>query len=139
MFIDPLGLWTLQIGVSGSGGAGAGGTAGGGIVFGFSWENGFQFGTYDVVGSGGFGGVGGAGVIDITFSTNTDINDLLGLAGTVGGSGTVGGGFPLEAKSISPSVMQHRHGHLALAMGGALIEEHGFVTNTWIQKWTNTK
>ncbi len=80
----------MQIGLSGSGGAGAGGTAGGGIVFGFSWKNGFQFGTYEVVGGGGFGGVGGSGVIDIAFSTNTDINDQLGFAGTVGRSGTVG-------------------------------------------------
>ena len=137
-WVDPFGLWTLQIGLSGTAGAGAGVTAGTGIVFGFSWDNGFQFGTYEVFGGGGFGGVSGSGVVDITFSTNTDINDLSGLAGTVGGSGgegiSIGGEINIPEGTAAPSWT------FSIGFGGGTpIEQHGFVTNTWIQEWTNQK
>lgn len=137
-FVDPWGLWTLQIGVSGTAGAGGGGTAGGGFVFGFSWENGFQFGTYEVAGGGGYGGVSASGVVDVTFSTNTDINDLSGLAGTVGGSGgegiSIGGEVNIPQGDADPSWTFSIGGG-----GGTPVELHGFVTNTWVQEWTGKK
>jgi RHS repeat-associated protein len=134
-YVDPYGLWTIQIGFSGSGGAAAGGTAGAGIVFGYSRENGFQFGTYEVVGGGGYGGVGASGVIDLTWSPNTDICDLRGIAGTVGGSVgspiSVGGEVNIPQGDASPSYTISG----GFGVGPTPFEIHGFITNTFIQEW----
>ncbi len=136
--VDPYGLWTLQIGVSGSAGAIGGGTAGAGIVFGFSWENGFQFGTYEVAGGGAFGSIAFSGVVDITFSTNNDINSLSGGAVTTGLSGgeglSIGGEANLPMGDASPSWTFSFGGG-----GGVPFESHAFLTNTWIQEWTGNK
>ncbi len=84
-------------------GAGIGGTGEKSIVLGFSWKNGFQFGTYDAFG-GGFGSVSASVVVDITFSTNADINDLAGIAGTIGKSGSAGISVGGETKRCSAKV-----------------------------------
>ena len=55
-WIDPTGLWTFQFGFSGTAGAGGGVTAGGGLVIGYSEENGFQIGSMGLLVQGGFGG-----------------------------------------------------------------------------------
>ena len=138
-FVDPYGLWTLQIGVSVGGGLGGGGTGGGGVVFGFSWENGFQFGTYEVAGGGGFAGAAGSGVIDISVSSNSDINDLSGNALTVGGSG--GEGLSLGGEANFPQGGEAANSYtFSFGVGGGTpLEGHAFVTHTWIQDWTGDK
>ena len=141
-FVDPEGLLTLQFGVSVNAGAGGGATSGFGFVIGFSWKNGFQFGTYDVVGAGGYAGVGGSAVIDFTFSGNKCIKQLEGTTGTVGGSGTVpflslnvGGetNIPIDGNNAAYSYT----GSVGIG-GGTPIEGHGFVTNTKITELTKT-
>lgn len=85
--IDPFGLWTIQIGISGTYGLKFGGTAGVGIVFGYGDLVGWQFGFYSVGGGGPYVGGGTSGVLDVSWSRNPCITDLQGLATTVGGSG----------------------------------------------------
>ncbi|MCF7862022.1 hypothetical protein K9M79_07320, partial [Candidatus Woesearchaeota archaeon] len=85
---DPNGLWTMQIGVSGT--AGAGGQVGIGFVIGNN-EGGLipnQAGGY------AYGGAGGAtlgGGIEFTYSDNDYISDLKGTTVTTGGNIPVGG------------------------------------------------
>ena len=140
LFTDPQGLWTLQLGFSGTGGAGGGGTAGGGIVLGYSRDSGFQFGTYKIGGGGGFGGVGGSVSLDATWSGNTDINQLSGIAGTVGGSVNV---LPIVSAGGEVGFNEGAHpsytGSLGFGGGPVPFEQHGFVTRTWINEWTNNK
>ena len=57
LVVDPWGLSTLQVGWSTSGGAGAGGTHGRGFIIGYSRQNGFQHGTYETTGAGGYSGI----------------------------------------------------------------------------------
>jgi hypothetical protein len=83
--LDPNGLWTVQIGLAASGGyAVGGGTAGAGIVFGWSRENGFQMGEYGTTGGGVFLGAGGSLQLDLTWSGNNNIMDLEGYSNAIG-------------------------------------------------------
>ncbi|MGA1867044.1 MAG: RHS repeat-associated core domain-containing protein [bacterium] len=140
-FIDPYGLWslTVQVGTSLTGGMGKGGTIGGGVAFGYNSENGFEYGSYEVIGAGGFGGAEVSRTLDFTFSTNTSISQLEGWAHTIGGSVSptltpisLGPTFGLEANipigDAKPS--------FTFSPGfsyGAPAEVHGFKTYTWIQ------
>jgi RHS repeat-associated protein len=92
--IDPFGLWTLQLGVSGSGGLAAGGQGGFGIVFGYSRKYGFQFGVYGMAGvaPGTYVGGGGSLTGEITWSPNEHISDLHGPGVAIGGSASFGPG-----------------------------------------------
>jgi len=139
LLVDPWGLWTLQIGFSGTAGAGGGVTSGGGIVLGFSWENGFQIGTYDVIGGGGYGSASFSGVGEISFSTNTDINDLSGGAVTSGGS--AGEGISLGGEANIPMDTNAKPSWtLSVGGGGGIpFETHAFLTNTHIHEITNQK
>ena len=86
-FIDPIGYWTMQIGLSITGGGGVGGTAGGGFIFGVNECTGeFQFGTYTFAGGGIYIGSGISGSADFTYSSNQNINEVSGIALTMGGS-----------------------------------------------------
>lgn len=92
-----------------------------------------------VAGGGGFGGASFSGVVDVTFSTNTDINNLSGGAVTGGGSAgegiSVGGevNVPMEA-NVAPSWTFSIGGG-----GGVPFETHAFLTNTRIHESTNPK
>jgi hypothetical protein len=133
--IDPLGLWTLQVGFGGSGGAGAGGMALSGFVLGYSKKHGFQFGTFETLGGGGYGGISGSfTLLDVAWSKNDDICALSGNAGTIqasAGLGLSGTGEINFMQGASPSYS------LSINFGPNLtfIEQHGFYTRTWIQKW----
>ena len=138
---DPVGLLTFQIGFSGTGGYGVGATSGLGFVFGFSWEDGFQFGTYDVIGIGGYAGAGASAVIDFTVSGNKCINQLEGITGTAGGSAkipffglNVGGetNIPIFGNKTAPSYTG------SVGVGVGTPEGHGFITYTTINEWTET-
>jgi len=136
LYSDPLGLWTLQLGWSVSGGAGAGGTYGKGFVFGYSCESGFQWGRYETVGAGGHGGAGGAGVIDITVSANTDINQLAGLGGSAGGSGQFGGvTFGAETNINEGARPSYTVGGGLGLPWGTPVEMHGYATKTKIKEF----
>jgi hypothetical protein len=138
LYIDPSGLWTFQLGVSTTGGGGGGGTYGRGIVFVYSGESGFQFGTYDTYGAGGYGGAGGSATVDLTYSGNTNIHDLAGTAGTVGGSVTLG---PMAGPTVGAEVniMQgtkpsYTVSPIGFGGGPSPVEAHGFVTHTNIKE-----
>lgn len=131
--IDPLGLWTLQIGLNGTGGGGAGATYERGIAIGVSnWK--FQFGTYRTYGGGGYGGVGGSGSVNVSVSANQNINQLNGRSGSVGASAdvglSIGGGV-----SINEGARPSYSGSIGLGGGPAPVEVHGFITTTTVNDW----
>ena len=135
--IDPMGLWSIQIGFSGSGGGGAGGTTGAGIVIGYSDEQGPQWGVYGYGGGGSHVGLGGSVGIDIIWSRNDDIcNDLSGDALTVGGSislvGIVIGGeinTPISRDASSSYTVS-----VGLGGGAVPAEGHGYYTVTQVYR-----
>jgi len=103
-YTDPTGLWTLQIGGSGSAGFLSGGSYGGGLIIGYSGAGGFQYGTYRAYGGGLHAGATGSLTLDVSGSTNDYIEDIGGNTLTIGGSADVGasvGGelnLPIEDK-----------------------------------------
>jgi RHS repeat-associated protein len=132
-FVDPYGLFTIQIGLSGTTGLRAGGSGGGGFVFGYSRKHGFQFGTYSIGGGGPFIGGSGSVTIDLTVSGNKHICELKGASTTVGGSGQFGaslstGGevnFPFDEKNKASFT-----GSFGYGIGTP--EGHLFITDTGI-------
>ena len=139
MGVDPLGLWTFQIGFSLTGGLGAGGTYGKGLAISHDAALGWQAGTYTTSGGGGFGGAGGSLTLDVSVSANRSMNDLKGVAGTVGGSGSVPimpwisanfGGEVTVSKGISPIYT----GSAGIGSPGTFVETHGFVTSSSVTK-----
>lgn len=87
---DPLGLWTVGVGVQASGGMSWGGSLSVGVNVGHAsdagWFSGWSGGLLATVGTGFYGGVGGsAGVFGS--ATNADcVDQLKGLGTAVGGS-----------------------------------------------------
>ena len=104
MFTDPLGLWTLQIGPSFSGGIGFGGTIGFGVAVGYSHEYGFQGGVYGFAGvaPGTYTGAGAGGTIDVTWSGNPHISNISGAGAMIGGSATALGGPTIGGEATVP-------------------------------------
>ncbi|MDA8326797.1 MAG: RHS repeat-associated core domain-containing protein, partial [Nitrospiraceae bacterium] len=138
--IDPAGLLTIQIGFAGTGGAGAGGIYERGFAISYNSEKGLQYGFYKTAGGGGYGGIGASGTLNITVSNNKSIGNLRGTSGSVGGSitlptptvvqPTIGGSVNINQGAL-PSY--------TLSIGAATpkftsVEEHGFATNTTINK-----
>jgi RHS repeat-associated protein len=85
-WVDPWGLWTIQIGISGTIGLKGGGTWGGGIIFGGNKKDGFKVGTYGMFGGGAHVGGSASGTIDFSISRNDSICDLEGTSASSGGS-----------------------------------------------------
>ena len=138
MFIDPEGLWTVQLGISWNGGRGKGGTAGTGIVFGYSRKNGIQYGTYDVVGTGAYIGSGHSLTGDITYSNNDNINDLDGGAGTFGGSANVYGVVSAGGEVNIPFDTGSKRSYtVSPGISAGTPEFHAFVTHTSVNEWSN--
>lgn len=108
-WVDPLGLWTFHIGLDDSGGGIWGYTTGGGIVFGWGKEKGFQFGTYQTHGLGFYGGIGRSPSVEIGWSPNDNICDLEGDSAQIGGSGgegiVVGGGTSIPMDGTAKPVI----------------------------------
>ena len=140
-WIDPLGLWTLQIGIGVNGGAAAGGSASAGVVIGYSEESGFQFGGYATFGGGGYSGASGSITADVTVSENDDINDLSGTAFTVGSSGGEGVSFGYEANVPAFSNTSPSHTVSVGPGAGTPIETHGFATRTSVTEisWSSVR
>ena len=152
-FIDPNGLWTVQIGGSVTGGFGGGGTTGGGIVVGYSDEGGLQFGGYTMTGGGAYAGSSGSITFDVSHSSNDYVEDLHGDTFTTGGSygegltlgGEVNVPFPEEEEGDeekkksnideTPNIQQS--GTFSIGAGGGLTpgEGHAFFVRTDISKW----
>jgi len=137
-WVDPYGLWTLQIGGSGTLGLKGAVTGGGGIIIGYNSTSGWQFGFYGLGGGGGYFGGGASGMIDITWSKNPCITDVTGLAATPGGSiksnipflpiNTVGAEMNIHASGAKPSFT----GSFGWGMGTP--EGHYFATWTEIKQ-----
>ena len=128
--VDEIMPWTLQVGLSGSGGLGAGGTVGGGLVIANDEETGdWTFGIYSTEGVGGVVGYGKSLFLDFTFSDNDNISELSGFGSSSGGSyGTgLGGGYEYNVnRGAKPSQ--------TYSIGATLgAEAHGFGTYTTVK------
>lgn len=111
--IDPYGLWTFQFGLGLNAGAGIGTTKSFGFAISRSSKTGkWQFGFYEVLGTGLHLGATGDMVADFTFSANDRIEDLRGCG--VSGGASIGpirhfGNIGLETnvpfdKNVEPSI-----------------------------------
>jgi len=122
--------WTVQVGLSGSGGVGGGGTVGAGVVIARDDETGdLDVGMYSTAGGGGFAGLGWSVVLDIITSDNNEIKQLNGISGVSGfsvGEGLVGG-YEISVNKGAKSSQVYSAG-----IGGGLspVEFHGFMTGT---------
>ncbi|MBI4684009.1 MAG: PKD domain-containing protein [Nitrospirae bacterium] len=143
-FVDPLGLWTFQIGFGGSAGAGGGGTAISGLVFGYSKECGFQFGTFETLGGGGYGGLSASlTLLELSFSKNKNISDLAGTTATLQQSfGYPAFPFSITTEENIPKDKKAEPSYsisLNFGKGPTFIEGHFFVMQTWVQKLVGKK
>ena len=139
ILIDPNGLWTFQLGLQATGGIGGGGTAGFGIIFGHSKKDGWQIGTYESVGGGGYSGWSGSVTIEGAWSNNDNINMINGPTGTVGGSVDLGISVGGEVNiPIDSSTKNSYAGSVGLGIGPCPVEGHGFIVNTWVQDKTES-
>ena len=107
-YVDPNGKWTVQVGGSATGGAGGAGTLGGGVIFGYSQQGGFQGGLYSLGGGGGYLGSSGTAALDLSYSNNDHIEDIEGFTYTSGGSATLAalggiGGLSLGGEVNDPT------------------------------------
>ena len=133
------GLWTLQIGFQGLGGAGLGGTSGVGVVIGYSNENGFQYGTYEYIGIGGYSGISGSGAIEGIWSSNKNIKDLAGVTANVGGSIDVGISVGVESNiPTDAKIGKSYSGSIGIGAGPVPVEQHGLIGKTFVQDLSKT-
>jgi len=91
-YVDPTGMWTFSIGVSGQGGVLGGAQAGLGVTVSHSEENGLQLGGYASTGGGGYFSVGASINLDISVSGNDSIADTSGFSKEYGGTVGLGPG-----------------------------------------------
>ena len=127
-----------------SGGAGAGGTIGSGIIFGYSEENGFQLGAYDMSGGGGFAGASASATLDLTIAPKaTDINDMSGVTLTAGGSAGTGvvAGFEVNIPEAQKGEKAAKETSFTISGGigiGEPAETHAFGIKTEVVDFKNT-
>jgi len=141
-FVDPLGLWTLQLGVSSTAGTVGGGTSGSGLAISHDEDaglfSGWEIGSYGTAGGGGFAGSGGSVTVDLTVSRNDSIHDLSGTAITTGGSfgegfvGGIEGNIPQNSDALDSVTFS-----FGLGAGPSPIEGHVFGTTTHIYQWND--
>jgi hypothetical protein len=135
---DPLGLWTVNIGVSGSvnipiiGPVGIGGGGFAGIVF-----DGTQWAWYGGGGGGAGAGAGGLLGIQIGGSNAKSVCDLSGPFGSVSASG--GEGIIVGGEGYTGSGSQGQSvsgGNFFIGGGGGTpVSGTGGVTYTWVKPW----
>ena len=132
-FVDPFGLATYQIGIAASAGAGTGVGVSGGAAFSLSWRDGFQFGYYGSVESGGHFGCSWSVGIEAQNSANRQISDLAGTTLMLGGSGGALGvlganiQFPIDGSGA-------REIGSYSASFGAGGEVHTYVSRAWVTR-----
>ncbi|MBI4245416.1 MAG: RHS repeat protein [Planctomycetes bacterium] len=135
-YIDPYGLWTLQLGFSLNPGLRWGYTVGGGIVISYSRDAGFVLGGYTVFGGGSLLGGSVSGTLDLSISGNESACQLKGQATTLGGSGQFGisGSFGGEINlPHDPNARASYTG--SIGIGAGTPEGHMFITRTDIYPW----
>ncbi|MCX7759518.1 MAG: hypothetical protein N2169_07955, partial [bacterium] len=142
-FIDPNGLWTFQIGFSGSAAAGGGVTVGAGFIFGYSNEQGFDIEVYVDAGGGGFIGVLLNATVGFTWSPNKNVHDVSGPALNLGGSCDIGiaGGYQanIPFSNNGPKPKTKTSHTLSIGLGAATgpyilpVEGHAVVSTTEVK------
>jgi RHS repeat-associated protein len=133
--IDYLGFWTLQIGLTFSGGGGVGGSFSFGIALGYSAESGFTAAFYETPGGGAEIGAEGSISGTVAISPANAVTALEGTALNIGAS--VGEGVTIGGDVNIPLDMQLQNTSVAFSIGFGLgfpVEEHNFVNNTFIQQ-----
>ena len=138
MLIDPLGLFTFTFGTSASGGAGGGGQGSTGIAISYSTKCGFQIGSINSVGVGGYAGVNGSLGAQLAVSGNQSINDLGGRSGEVGGGGgegiVAGASVSIQRSGAAPVYA----GSVGFGVGLTPVDAHGFENWTRVDMiWTS--
>ena len=130
-----MGLWTVQIGITFSGGAAGGGTTTIGIAFGYSESSGFSAGFFETVGGGTIMGAGGSVTGEVTISNADAVSSLAGTALSVGASlggdaiPTIGGEITTAPNSdVQSATFQIGYGL------GTPAEYHTYITETFIQE-----
>ena len=135
--IDFCGKWTIQIGISLTGGGSVGATVGWGFAISYDAEGGFRSGFYSVGGGGAYVGAGGSLTLDVTISGNQTIEALRGTTMTVGtslGAG-IGVGTEINIPADFPGNASESLTFSVGASGGPLpFEQHTFVTQSIVYK-----
>ena len=133
--IDPMGLWTVQIGITFSGGIAGGGVITIGIAFGYSESSGFSAGFFETVGGGTIIGAGRSVTGEVTISNVDAVSSLAGTALSVGAS--LGGDTtPIIGGEITTSPntdVQSATFQIGYGLGTP-IEYHTYITETFIQE-----
>ena len=134
--IDYNGLWTIQIGITFSGGGAVGGTTSVGIALGYSSDSGFSAGFYQSAGGGSEVGAGGSVTGTLSISGAGAVDALAGTAIVIGGSGgegvVIGGDV-----NIPTDITQIENSSASFSIGfgaGTPAEMHTYVTQTFIQQ-----
>jgi len=125
--IDPLGLWTLAIGGSASGGGGAG--ASGSVMVVVDGHG--NIGITESGGAGGYGGVSASGGMSIQITNADTIYDLEGVSAQTGGS--VGEGISVGAELVTGTGYMGININLGFGGGLTPVEMHSFVEYAGVQ------
>ena len=132
-FIDPLGLLTIQVGLTGNVGAGTGVGGSAGAAFSLSWSHGLQFGYYASAEGGGHMGMSAGFGIENQFSANGQISDLRGTTLMLGGEGGV-----LGVVGVNQQYAIDGSGALPISSVSATLggggDVHSYVSQTWVTK-----
>jgi RHS repeat-associated protein len=132
-YVDLWGLFTFQIGASGTVGGGTGATIGSGFVI--AWDPSdplkIEVGTYTTAGGGAHAGYGASASLDIATSANPKANDLGGKSLVSGGSAAVA---PLVGVTAETVISLDGKAPATSASYGATVgspyEVHNYYTNT---------
>ena len=89
-YVDPMGLWTLSLGLKIGVGAAVGGSKEVGVSIGYSKECGFTAGTYSKSSTDAAIGLGGSASISLGGNSNKSVADNAGNSWSLGGSAKLG-------------------------------------------------
>lgn len=140
-FMDPIGLWTFQIGIGFNFGAGIGTSKSIGIAISKKPHTSeWQIGGYGTIGAGVHVGATGDLTLDLIFSENDCIGQLAGPALTIGGSiatPVIGPHIEIGSEVNSPLIENAKHSiNISPGIGvGTPAEGHALITNTFIWHW----
>jgi hypothetical protein len=143
-WVDLWGLFTFQIGISGTAGAGTGGTGEAGIIIAWDPSNPFsiEIGVYTTTGLGAqHHGASASVSVELTVSTNTKASDMAGSSVASGGSYSVGKAGPFDVGVGAQTVVSLDGKNTATNVGiginaGTKSETHTYYTNTQVSTTT---